>query len=139
MDLRHAAWSSDTSIAPRLGRAVLRFAPESVTNGMYVWTEMLGDTHDRTIIPRRIPVLSDSRLDQFTAISSNMPYGTTPMRYSELAANAICRLLGEPIMFNPWQRARAPAGGPYPEWVEWDAKLADLRARLARLGFRTPP
>lgn len=155
IDRHYASWSGDPQIAPRLSKAVLRFPPEKVVNGMYVWTEMVALTHDRGVIPVLRPYLTNKTLDQFTSSSSNMPSGVTPMRYSELAANAICRLLGEPIMFDPYRRAPVPKGskrpvfdysvggvvsigGPYPEWVEWDKKIAALQERLAKLGYRAP-
>jgi len=51
-----------------------------------------------------------------------------------LAADAAVELLGEPIMFSPWERATPPCGGPYPEWIEWDRKIAALQERLDALG-----
>jgi hypothetical protein len=74
--------------------------------------------------------LPTETIDAFTSVSSNMPSGVTPMRVGELAANALCNLLGEPETVRPWERARAPSGGPYPEWVEWDRKEAELAKRL---------
>ena len=155
MDRNYATWSADPTIAPRLSKAVLRFPPERFVNGMYVWADLLALTHDRGAIAALLPYLSNKSIDQFTSVSSNMPYGVTPMRYSELAANTICRLLGEPIMFDPHQgRAPVPArrrpsfdhsvggvvkaGGPYPQWVEWDKKIAALQERLKKLGYREP-
>jgi hypothetical protein len=79
------------------------------------------------------PYLADKTIDPFTSQSSSMPSGVTPMRYSELAANGIFRLLGEPVMVETWKRAQAPKGGPYPEWTEWDKKIAALQQRLATL------
>ena len=52
------------------------------------------------------------------------------MRYSELTASGITRLLGEPAMFDPLERAAAPREGPYPEWAEWDKQIAALQQRL---------
>ena len=46
---------------------------------------------------------------------------------------SICRLLGEPILFDPWKRGKAPRGGPFPEWIEWDRKIAELRTQLDRM------
>ncbi len=59
-----------------------------------------------------------------------MPSGVTPMRYSELAANAICVLLDEPPMFDPYRRARLGPDGPDAEWAEWDRQIAALRVRV---------
>ena len=100
---------------------------------MYQWFDLAAKTHDRSLITILRPYLADTRLDDYTSMSANMPIGTTPMRYSDLAANAICLLVGEPILFDPWKRAKAPKGGPYPEWIEWDRKIAELRTRLDRI------
>ena len=134
MDRHYASWNHDASIAPRLSKAVLQFSPAPTPGGMYSWADMLALTHDRGMIAVLRPFLSDKTIDEFTSRSASMPLGRTPMRYSELAANGICRLLGESIMFNPYERAAAPAGGPYPEWVEWDKKIAALQRRLDALG-----
>jgi hypothetical protein len=130
LDRMYTKWRDNPAIAPRLSAAVLRSWPAPEPSGMYAWSDMLALTHDPTLIKVLRPYLDDGTLDTFTSQSSNMPYGVTPMRYSELAANAICRLLGEPIMFSPHKRSKAPAGGPYPEWAEWDKQLAALRRRL---------
>jgi hypothetical protein len=130
LDRRYASWSQDSSIPPRLSRSVLNAQPVAMPNGMYNWMDLLALAHDRAMIAVLRPFLADRTIDQFTSQSSNMPGGVTPMRYSELAANAICRLLAEPIMFDPWKRAAAPRGGPYPEWAEWDRKIAALQERL---------
>jgi hypothetical protein len=125
----------DPVIASRLGAAVLRFvpAPGQVDIHMSTWTSMLAMTRDRALVKVLRPYLSDRTV--VTSQSSNDLWtGLTPMRYSELAANAICVLLGEPLMVVPWERARAPAGGPYPEWAEWDKRLAELRKRLDAMG-----
>jgi hypothetical protein len=126
-------WHDDPAISPRLSAAVLRFLPAPDPGDMYAWSDMLPLTHDPTLIKVLWPYLVDGTLDSFTSTSSNMPFGVTPMRYSELAANAICRLLGDPIMFSPYNRSKAPSGGPYSEWAEWDKQLAALRERLDAL------
>lgn len=133
LDRTHTNWRDDPSISLRLGAAVLRFLPVPEPVGMYTWADMLALTHDATLIKVLRPYLIDGTLDSFTSASSNMPFGVTPMRYSELAANAICRLLGEPMMFDPYSRSKAPSGGPYPEWAEWDKQLAALQQRLDAL------
>jgi hypothetical protein len=135
MDRNFAAWSGDTSVSRRLGQAVRRFEPADVTNGMYVWLEWAAQTHDRGMIALLRPLLDDKTIEPYTSNSSNMPAFTTPMRYSELAANAICRILDEPILFDPWRRARVDraATAPYPEWAEWDNKIATLKQRLDRM------
>jgi hypothetical protein len=133
LDRRHESWAADPSVAKRLGEAVVKSLSASETGErMYQWFDLAGKTHDRSVITILRPYLGDTRLDDYTSMSANMPLGVTPMRYSELAANAICRLIGEPILFDPRKRAKAPKGGPYPEWIEWDAKVAALRARLDR-------
>lgn len=60
--------------------------------------------------------------------------GWPALHSSELAAIAFCRLLGEPMIFDPWHRTSAPRGGPYPEW-EWDTKIAELQPRLNLPGY----
>jgi hypothetical protein len=132
MDRHFDTWSRDESVARRLSQAVRRFQPTSVTNGMYVWIDWVAQTHDRDMIAVLRPFLDDTTIDGYTSHSSNMPFGATPMRYSELAANAICRLLGEPILFDPWKRTRAVplSGGRYAEWTEWDRKIAALKLRI---------
>ena len=132
LDRTHTRWGGDPTIAPRLSAAVLGLLPAPRPGDIYGWSDMLALTHDRALIKVLLPYLDNATLDNFTSVSSNMPYGVTPMRYSELAANAICSLLGEPIMFSPWKRSKAPPGGPYPEWAEWDKQLAALRKRLER-------
>ena len=129
MDRHYASWSSNPSIAPRLSKAVAQ-SKADLPNYMYNWFNMVAQTHDLGMISVLRPFLTDKTIDSFTSLSSNMPSGVTPMRNCELAANAIVRLLGEPIMFSPWQRAKAPPGGPYPEWREWDDKIAALQQRL---------
>lgn len=133
LDRTHTQWGGDPAISPRLSSAILRFSPVPEPGGMYRWADMLALTHDPSLLKVLRPYLTDSTLDSFTSASSNMPHGVTPMRYSELAANAICRLLGEPIMFSPYRRSKAPSGGPYPEWAEWDMRLAALQQRLDAL------
>jgi hypothetical protein len=92
------------------------------------FADLLAMTHDPAMIWFLRAFLNDSTIDPFTTYSSNMPSGVTPMRYKELAANAISRLLGEPEMFDPWKRQKT--GGPYPEWGEWDKQIALLQQRL---------
>ncbi|MEO7890025.1 MAG: hypothetical protein ABIW19_08495 [Vicinamibacterales bacterium] len=133
LDRNYMKWRDTGPVAPRLSAAVRRFSPTPKPGDMYGWADMIALTHDSAMIPMLRGYLTDSSVDRFTSVSSNMPSGVTPMRYSELAANAICRLLGEPIMFSPWQRAAAPSGGPYPEWAEWDQKIAVLQQRLDTL------
>jgi hypothetical protein len=129
MDWHYDSWANDASIPPRLTRAVLR--PEfRRPNNMYNWFADLALTHDRGAIPILRPFLADKTIDQFTSTSSNMPLGVTPMRYCELAADAIGKILGEPEMVNPWMRAKVSRGGPYPEWEDWDRKIAALQRRL---------
>lgn len=132
MDSHVDAWSRDESVARRLSQVVRRFQPTSVANGMYVWTDWVAQTHDREMIAVLRPLLDDQTIDDFSSRSSNMPSGVTPMRYSELAANAICRLLGEAILFDPWTRVRAVtlSDGRYAEWTEWDRKIAALKQRI---------
>lgn len=134
LDRRYQSWVADPSIATRLGQAVLkRRATHEAEDWMYQWFELAAKTHDLSLIAAVRPYLDNGRIDTFTSMSANMPSGVTPMRYSELAANTICVLLGERIMFDPWKRAKAPKGGPYPEWREWDVKIAALKERLRRL------
>lgn len=134
MDRRYKYWAGDPSVARRLGHAVVKALSRSETDQwMYQWFDLAGKTHDRSLIAVLRPYLGDTRVERYTTWSANMPGGVTPMRYSELAANAICRLIGEPMLFDPWKRAKAPKDGPYPEWIEWDRKIAELRARLDRM------
>jgi hypothetical protein len=134
MDRHYDSWAQDASIARRLGQVVRKAQAASETDqSMYQWFQLAGQTHDRSLIAVLRPYLADSRLERYTSWSANMPGGVTPMRYSELAANAICRLIGEPMLFDPWKRAKAPKDGPYPEWREWDRKIAELRTRLDRM------
>jgi hypothetical protein len=135
LERNHTAWQDDRTVAPRLSAAVLRFESAPDPDGMYRWATMVALTRDRAMIPIWRRYLTDSTIDNFTSMSSNMPSGVTPLRYSELAANAICRLLDEPVMFNSWRRATAPRGRPYPEWLQWDMQIAELQRRLTLLGY----
>jgi hypothetical protein len=129
LDRTRTRRQDDPAIASRLGAAVLRVMPAPGPVHMSTWTSMLAMTRDRALIKVLRPYLSDSTV--VTSQSSNDIWsGVTPMRYSELAANAICVLLGEPVMFTPWTAAKAPRGGPYPEWAEWDKQIAALQKRL---------
>lgn len=135
LDRNYASWSSDTSLPPRLSKAVRESKGaldgwNGTASAFYNFVNLLVMTHDRTMIGVLRPYLMDRTIDQFTSLSSIMPSGRTPMRYSELAASGITRLLGEPAMFDPWQRAAAPREGPYPEWAEWDKQIAALQQRL---------
>ncbi len=158
MDRNYPSWAGDPSIAPRLSRAVLRDSPVPGQHTFFDWADRLVITHDHEAITSLRPYLTDKRIDESTFPSStslNVPSGVTPMRNSESAANAICRLLGEPTMFDSHRRSKVPkdskpivvdhfsghvvsAGGPYPEWIEWDKKIAALQERLAKLGYRAP-
>ena len=129
LDRTRSRRPDDPAIASRLSAAVLRFMPAPDPVGMSTWTSMLVMTRDHDLIKVLRPYLSDGTV--VTSEGSMILFsGVTPMRYSELAANAICLLLGEPLMVVPWERAKAPSGGPYPEWAEWDKRLAALRKRL---------
>jgi hypothetical protein len=135
LDRHYASWERDVSIPPRLGKAALQilqpFTDSSVgVRSIYRQVNLLVLTHDPGMIDVLRPFLSDKTIDQFTVLSALMPSGVTPMRYSEVAANGILKLLGDPILVEPWLRARAPSGGPYPEWAEWDSKIAALQQRL---------
>jgi hypothetical protein len=129
MERHHASWQGDPTVAPRLSRAVLTFEPVPPPGEMSRWTKLLALTRDRRMMQVLRPYLTNKTHDRSAVTSSNMSGGVIPMRFSELAANAICRLLGEPIMFP--ERQWAPVGeGPYPEWDEWDKKIAELQRRL---------
>src|SRR5262245_46868351 len=104
LDRTYPKWGDNRAIAPRLSVAVLREFPSPYPDDMYTWSDMLALTHDPSPVKVLRPYLLDGNLDTFTSVSSSMPYGA-PMRYSEIAASAICRLLGEPIMFDPWKRS----------------------------------
>jgi len=134
----YPSWSGDPLIPPRLSKAVLEahsaLDNQSGTVGaFYNFVNLLVLTHNRAMIDYLRPYLNDKTIDRYTSLSANMPAGVTPMRYSELAANGISRLLGEPDMFDPWKRAKAPQNGPYPEWAEWDKQIAALQQRLAAI------
>lgn len=133
LDRHYASWTALTSVPPRLTRAIVEIhAALGLRSGtaFYRFADLLAKTHDRAAIGVLRPFLSDKTIDHYTSLSSNMPAGRTPMRYSELAANGILRLLGEPILFDPWKRAVATGIAPYPEWAEWDRKIATLQQRL---------
>jgi len=135
LNANYPKWSKDLSVPPRLSRAVreIHFAMENQSGSpgaFYNFMDLLVMTHDRAMIWYLRPYLHDRTIDPFTSRSSSMPSGVTPMRYSELAANAISRLLGEPEIFNSWQRAKVSSPGPYPEWAEWDRKIAVFQQRL---------
>jgi hypothetical protein len=138
LDRHHTAWSADPTIAGRLSRTVLRLQAEPTRATMYRWARMLAQTHDRSVIEVLRPLLADSRTDEFTSLSSNMPAFATPMRFSELAANSICRLLGHREMFSTWQRARLPTDGSIREWEAWDRRLGLLRTWLDAGPERAP-
>jgi hypothetical protein len=129
----YASWSSKTWAPPRLSRALIEI--HSAMKGQsgspgtfYRFADLLAKTHDRGMIGVLRPYLTDKTIDPFTSQSSTTLRGFTPMRYSELAANAIARLLGEPDVVE--NRARAPDHGPYPEWSEWDQRIAAFQQRL---------
>ena len=136
LDRRAALWSNDSSIPPRLGRGFRRLhaswlgAPLSFEGSLYLMVEQLVRTQDRAMIAMLRPFLSISTIDPFIKQSSNMPAGVTPMRYRDVAANGILRLLGEPPVVELWKRARVTGSGPYPEWAVWDSQIADLEKRL---------
>jgi hypothetical protein len=130
LDRHHESWKNSVAIPSRLTKAALQVAPLAPA-GFYGTVETLKKTHDRGAVDWLRPFLDDKTLDVFTTESSNMPGGVTPMRRCDLAANGILNLLGEPEFADPWNRARAPRGGPYPEWETWDRKIETLRARLA--------
>ena len=133
LDRNYSSWRQDASVPPRLSKAVREMHSglkvQSV-GAFYNFVVLLAETHDRKMISFLRQYLTDKTIDQYTSLSANMPAGRTPMRYSELAANGISMLLGEPIMFDPYQRARAPAQGPFPEWTEWDKRIEALQRRL---------
>lgn len=135
MDRNYASWSQNVSMAPRLGKAALRILQPLTTStvgvpSIYNQVNLLVLTHDPAMIDVLRPFLSDQTIDQFTVLSSSMPSGVTPMRYSDVAANGILGLLGEPPLVDSWLRAKAPSTGPYPEWDQWDRKIAALQQRL---------
>jgi hypothetical protein len=129
LDRYYASWSNDVSIPPRLSSVLLK-SSVFARAGFYNKVEALKQTHDRATIAWLRPFLEDKTIDEFTSKSSNMPYGATPMRYCDLAANGILVLLGAPEMVSPWARAKAPATGVPPEWDDWDRKIVALRQRL---------
>lgn len=143
LDRRYSSWARNPAIGPRLTKAIVRVGPKRLVNGSYNYLRLLGLTHDRGAITVLEPFLDDQTIEGFTTFSSNMPYGVTPMRYSDLAANAIARLLGEPQLVDSHKRAAMPAEsrnqltpvkpippGPYPEWSEWNRKIVALKERL---------
>jgi hypothetical protein len=132
LDRHYESWRNDASIPPRLSNVARQVIPIEV-NGFYNTTRHLAETRDRAMIAVLRQSLTDKTIDRFTSASSNMPLGVTPMRNCDLAANAILRLLGEPEMVSPFRRAQAPRGGPFPEWDEWDKKIAALQQRLDQL------
>ena len=117
LNVHYAVWAKDVTIARRLGQAVLMAHPNLLGNAaagsgpgsqnFFISMWLAGLTHDRAMIAVLRPFLADKTLDLYTSASSNMPPGVTPMRVCELAANAICGILGEPEMVSPWSRARA--------------------------------
>ena len=130
LDKHYGSWNNDASIPPRLSRVVLQIQPLRSDN-FYGTVSELEQTHDRGMISVLRPFLADKTKDRFTSMSSNMPDGVTPIRLCDIAANGILNLMGEPEMVSPWGRAPAPAGGPYPEWDDWDKKIAALQQRLS--------
>lgn len=147
LDRHYSSWKDDATIPPRLSQAVLRFYPALLgpstqaspglaapgSQNFRIGVSLLAHTHDPAMMRVLLPFLSNTTVDEFGLYSANMPYGRTPLRVCELAANAISKILGEAEIYDPWMAQSASRGGPYPEWEDWDKQNRALTERVNRL------
>ena len=131
----YSAWAKDTSIPPRLSKAVLTAypalsgAPGAGSAGGWTYAlGMLALTRDRSMITVLRPFLADK-----TPVSQ-IDRGT-PLRVSELASNAILQLLGDPPRYGGGESGIGPSAypGPHPLWDLWDKQIGELEKRLDTL------
>lgn len=154
--MHYPAWSKDTTIAPRLSRAVLtaypalnaRAASESAnratqgpkpgwepsSHNFYHAMMLLVLTSDRAMIAVLRPFLANKEIGAGGGYNSRR----VPFRVCDLAANGIFQLLGEELLFPTGEPSAGSAGlrnpqSSYPEWSDRDEKIAALEKRLSVL------
>jgi hypothetical protein len=144
IDRHYSLWSTNTSIPPRLSKAVLTIFP-SLTNismpgpqpGNQMWcnaVSMLAGSHDLAMIAVLRPFLKNK------VVAGDGSYwfeDKTPLRACDKAAIAISLLLGDKN-FADGGFAISGAGirnvrDSYRKWDEWDKKIGELEKRLDEL------
>jgi hypothetical protein len=140
LNRHYSSWAKNPSIATRLSNAVLTAYPALTGNGgtdaqlgsqhLSVAMTQLALTHDRAMIAVLRPFLTNETVSELGILSDH----NTPLRVSEIAANSIAELLGEPEpYFGSFSNAGVSDPGPNPVWEEWDKKNAELAKHVEAL------
>jgi hypothetical protein len=150
LDRHYSAWATNTSIPPRLSKAVLMLFPSlanaarpSPKPGDQMWCNavgMLAQTRDAGMIAVIRPFLKDEVVAGDGMVWIARGSGIQPLRACDETAVAIRKLLGD---------ADSPDGGygmsggfvpkpgtSYPKWHEWDKKIGELQKRLDALPLK---
>lgn len=140
LDRHYSSWANDPDISTRLSKAVLTSYPELTGNGgadanrgvhnISNGITQLALTHDRAMIAVLRRFLTDGAISELGVIGEQ----GAPLRVSEIAANAIAELLGEPELYDGlYSNAGVSDPGPNPVWEEWDKKNAELAKHVEAL------
>jgi hypothetical protein len=140
LNQHYAVWAGNAVIPARLSKALLAKFP-SLTNasvagprpGEQLWCNAVGllaETHDRAMIAVLRPFLRD----KVVAGDGSYWANEAPVRACDEAAVAIGDLLGEKEFAHSARTMAGTAYGKahnsYPEWKEWDERIAELQKRL---------